>query len=146
MEYKPTISDKTSRYDISYRGTTADLNDPEVLLMKENVKKHNAEVRRTSRKYGRVIGRLQRVRFMGRGPRAEVARDHGQWERSFDSYLPLHLATHYDVYLHEDTSAMHLLKEEIETGMTPGEIAKKNKLQEQIWRLKMKGLNRVRLR
>ena len=123
MKYKLTLNEAASRWD-TYRGTVESMDDPEVALLKENVRKHNAEVRKTSRKYGRCIGRLQRVRFMGRGPRASVAKEHGLWARSFDSYLPLHLATHFDVYLHDDTSAQHLLKKEIETGMKPGELAK----------------------
>ena len=143
MKFKPTMSEMTSRWD-SYRGTVNTMDDPEVKLLKENIRKHNAGVRKVSREYGRVIGRLMRVRFMGRGPRASVARDHGLWARSFDSYLPLHLAVYYDVYLHEDTSAQHLLKKEIETGMKPGELAKLENLRKEIWKLEMAGMSRVR--
>ena len=38
---------------------------------------------------------------MGRGPRVRWARIEGRHPRSYDSYLPVDKATHYDVYVHD---------------------------------------------
>ena len=145
MKYLPPSNGEKFRTD-DYRGTITSLDDPQLKAIKDNVAAHNAHFRATSREYGRKIGQLLRVRLMPRGPRAEAAKADYKWKRAYDSYLPQRHATHYDVYVGQDDHNQRLLVEELETGMTQGELAKKRKLQEQIWRLDMKGLNRIRIR
>lgn len=95
-----------------YQGTTDDYKtDTDVLALKESVARNNSYVRETSRRYGRVIGTLGRVRIKGRGPR-----------KSSSYHTQLNEATHFDVYAGEDTEAMYQLKREIDTGMTPGQL------------------------
>jgi hypothetical protein len=95
-----------------YQGTTGDYKiDADVLALKESVARNNAYVREVSRRYGRVIGTLGRVRIKGRGPR-----------KSSSYHTQLNEATHFDVYAGEDTQAMYQLKREIDTGMTPGQL------------------------
>ena len=130
-----------------YRFTVTDVDDPAILALKQQAAAHNVEIRRFARKTGNVSkmpwSKLQRVRLMGRGPRETETSGMRYW-----SYLPQYtgLATHYDVYLSEDTSGQDLLRQEIATGMRPGELAKVAELKTAIWKLEMKGHTRVRNR
>ena len=118
---------------IAYRGTIETLDDPDLQNLKKSVAATNKYYRETSRSLGRKIGTLSRVCVKGRGPRHESY-----------YHTNLHEATHFDVYVQDDNSSMALLKEELETGMTPGEIAKRNKLKTEIWKLEMRGLRRIK--
>ena len=139
-----TLDFKPSRHTDAYRFTTTDRNALEVLALKRQIAAHNKEVRASMRKYGRKFSKLLRVRFMGRGPRKIHAERYARWKCSFDSYLPVDLATHFDVYVHEDNTAMELMLKELETGMTQGELAKHAKLKNQMWRLELDGMCRKR--
>lgn len=119
-----------------YQGTTTDYkNDPDVLALKESVARNNAQVREQARREGRIIGTLGRVRVKGRGPR----------NHSF-YHTQLNDATHYDIYAGEDTAAMDMLREELETGMTASEQRACAELRWQIMQIQTKGKMRLRKR
>ena len=100
-----------------YQGTTDDYtNDPDVAALKESVARNNAHVRETSRQYGRVIGTLGRVRVKGRGKRKSSA-----------YHTNISEATHFDIYAGKDTYAMWNLQREIDTGLSPSQLAAKDK-------------------
>ena len=139
-----TLDFKPSRSTDAYRFTTTDREAPEVLALKRQIAAHNKEVRASMRKYGRKFSKLLRVRFMGRGPRKVHAKRYERFRCSFDSYLPVDLATHFDVYVHEDNTAMELMLKELDTGMTQGELAKHAQLRNQMWRLELNGISRQR--
>ena len=82
-----------------YVGTTTNLHDDDLERIKANVNLHNQQVRATSRKYGRTIGQLRRVRIMPRGPRAEAAEAMHRYRRAYDSYLPMGLGERFDICL-----------------------------------------------
>lgn len=95
-----------------YQGTTFDYEvDADVINLKKSIALNNAQVRKDSRKHGRVIGTLGRVRIKPRGPR-----------NSSYYHTLVSEATHFDVYAGEDTEAMYQLEREIETGLTPGQL------------------------
>ena len=71
MEYKLSSTGEARTSD--YMGTITNLHDTDLERIKANVRIHNREVRAVSRKHGRAIGTLRRVRIMPRGPRAEAA-------------------------------------------------------------------------
>lgn len=105
-----------------YQGTTTDYaTDADVLALKKSVALNNAEVRKESRKRGRIIGTLGRVRVKPRGPRLE------------SSYHTMTSdATHFDIYAGEDTEAMYQLQREINTGLTPGQLRELDKAKEKL--------------
>lgn len=105
-----------------YQGTTFDYEvDTDVINLKKSVALHNAEVRKASRKHGRICGTLGRVRVKPRGPR-----------NSSFYHTCLHEATHFDVYAGEDTAAMYQLARELETGLTPGQLRKLDQAQAKV--------------
>ena len=100
-----------------YQGTTDDYTtDPDVANLKKSVSLHNAQVRKASRKHGRICGTLGRVRIKPRGPR-----------NSSFYHTCIHEATHFDVYAGEDTEAMYQLGRELDTGLTPSQLRKLDK-------------------
>lgn len=102
-----------------YQGTTEDYKtDADVAALKESVARNNANVREVSRNYGYIVGILGRVRVKGRGPRKHSA-----------YHTQLKEATHFDIYAGEDTEAMYQLKRELDSGLTPGELRKKDALE-----------------
>ena len=116
-----------------YVGTVEVLDDRSLNALKDSVARHNRKLRDASRRLGRVVGTLLRVRIKPRGPRL------------YSSYHTLMSeATHYDIYQGEDTEAMHRMREELETGLTPGELRKRSKLKMELWRLEWAGLTRKR--
>ena len=143
MKYQLCKSPKAARTS-DYVGSIKDQNDGDYKRMTENCKRHNKEVRAVSRRYGRVIGELMRVRVMGRGPRVEAAKRFYHSRRAFDSYLPICLAKSFDVYYGVDNTAMYDLKRELDTGMTPGEMRKHDQLKYMAMMIEMKGKMRKR--
>ena len=115
-----------------YVGTVTNLHDGDLERIKENVKLHNQQVRATSRKYGRAIGQLRRVRIMPRGPRAEAAEAMHRFRRAYDSYLPMGLGERFDVYVGDDSTAQYELQNEPSTGMTVSEMRRVSKLEHDI--------------
>ena len=129
----------------SYRGSVPAVHkdsDADLQAIYSDIRKHNAEVRKTSRKYGRLIGRLRRVSLMGRGPRAEAARAEGRNPRAFDSYLPADLAVSFDIYVQECTGSNYVLKRELETGLTAAEQKQLDNLEMQVRMLQYTGRTR----
>ena len=120
------------------------IRDSDLERIKANVKLHNQQVRATSRKYGRTIGQLRRVRIMPRGPRAEAAEAMHRFRRAYDSYLPMGLGERFDIYVGYDSSAQYELQNELSTGMTVSEMRKVSKLEHDIMMLKFEGRQRKR--
>ena len=129
----------------SYRGSVSAVHkdfDTDLQAIYSDIRRHNAEVRKVSRKYGRMVGKLRRVCLMGRGPRAEAAKAERRNPRAFDSYLPADLAVSFDVYVQEATDANYILKRELETGLTQSEQKQLDILQMQVRMLQYKGRTR----
>ena len=142
MEYKLSSTGEARTSD--YMGTVTNLHDSDLERIKANVRIHNREVRTVSRKHGREIGTLRRVRIMPRGPRAEAAEAMYRSRRAYDSYLPMGLGEWFDVYVGDDSTAQYELKRELDTGMTPGELKKISKLDHEIMMIKFAGRQRKR--
>ena len=142
MQYKLSSLGEARTSD--YIGTTTTLHDSDLERIKENVKLHNQQVRATSRKYGRAIGQLRRVRIMPRGPRAEAAEAMYRSRRAYDSYLPMGLGERFDIYVGDDSTAQYELQNELSTGMTVSEMRKISKLEHDIFMLKFAGRQRKR--
>ena len=142
MEYKLSSTGESRTSD--YIGTVTNLHDSDLERIKANVRLRNREVRNVSRKHGRAIGTLQRVRIMPRGPRAEAAEAMCRSRRAYDSYLPMGLGEWFDVYVGDDSTAQYELQNELSTGMTVSEMRKISKLEYDIMMLKMAGRQRKR--
>ena len=142
MKYKLSSTGEARTSD--YMGTVSNLHDSDLERIKANVRLRNREVRNVSRKYGRTIGTLQRVRIMPRGPRAEAAEAMYRSRRAYDSYLPMGLGEWFDVYVGDDSTAQYELQNELSTGMTVSEMRKISKLEHDIMMLKMAGRQRKR--
>ena len=142
MKYKLSSTGEARTSD--YMGTVSNLHDSDLERIKANVRLRNREVRATSRKHGRAIGTLQRIRIMPRGPRAEAAEAMYRSRRAYDSYLPMGLGEYFDVYVGDDSTAQYELQNELSTGMTVSEMRKISKLEHDIMMLKMAGRQRKR--
>ena len=142
MQYKLSSTGEARTSD--YMGTVSNLHDSDLKRIKANVRLRNREVRNVSRKHGRAIGTLQRVRIMPRGPRAEAAEAMYRSRRAYDSYLPMGLGEWFDVYVGDDSTAQYELQNELSTGMTVSEMRKISKLEHDIMMLKMAGRQRKR--
>lgn len=120
--YKNT-KDKHARTS-AYKFTITDLNDESLVALKEDVKRHNKETRKKVRKGEWKITskhvNLWRVHLMPRGPRTEPSIKDYKHRYAYQSYLPMKYATHYDVYIHDCDTGNRMLREEVETGLTPG--------------------------
>ena len=135
MKYKLSSTGEARTSD--YMGTVSNLHDSDLERIKANVRLRNREVRNVSRKHGRAIGTLQRIRIMPRGPRAEAAEAMYRSRRAYDSYLPMGLGEYFDIYVGEDSTAQYELKRELDTGMTPGELKKIDRLKNEMWRIQI---------
>ena len=142
MQYKLSSTGEARTSD--YMGTVSNLHDSDLERIKANVRIHNREVRAVSRKHGRAIGTLQRIRIMPRGPRAEAAEAMYRSRRAYDSYLPMGLGEYFDVYVGDDSTAQYELQNELSTGMTVSEMRKISKLEHDIFMLKLAGRRRKR--
>ena len=142
MQYKLSSTGEARTSD--YIGTVTNLHDSDLERIKANVRLRNREVRNVSRKHGRAIGTLQRVRIMPRGPRAEAAEAMYRSRRAYDSYLPMGLGEYFDVYVGDDSTAQYELQNELSTGMTVSEMRKISKLEHDIMMLKFAGRQRKR--
>ena len=142
MKYKLSSTNEARTSD--YMGTVTNLHDSDLERIRDNVKLHNKQVRSVSRKHGRAIGQLRRIRIMPRGPRAEAAEAMYRSRRAYDSYLPMGLGERFDVYVGDDSTAQYELQNELSTGMTVSEMRKISKLEHDIMMLKMEGRMRKR--
>lgn len=112
------ITRPTQNYNrtLDYRFTVSDKNDPAVAELKKSVADHNKHVRAARRKgfdWADGTCKIQRVRIKPRGPR-NSSRYHTMTAD----------ATHFDIYVGLDTENEYRLKQEIETGLRPGELRK----------------------
>ena len=142
MKYKLSSTNEARTAD--YIGTVTNLHDSDLERIRANVKLHNSEVRATSRKHGRAIGQLRRVRIMPRGPRAEASAAMYKTRRAYDSYLPMGLGEWFDVYVGDDSTAQYEFQNELSSGMTVSEMRKISKLEHEIFMLKLEGRRRKR--
>ena len=142
MKYKLSSTNEARTSD--YMGTVTNLHDSDLERIRDNVKLHNKQVRSVSRKHGRAIGQLRRIRIMPRGPRAEAAEAMYRSRRAYDSYLPMGLGERFDVYVGDDSTAQYELQNELSTGMTVSEMRKISKLEHDIFMLKFAGRQRKR--
>ena len=123
----------------TYRGSTTDKQDREVIKLKKNIAMNNKVRRENARRaiqrqadYGFSeeelmgfidnlfdwhVSRLQRVRFMGRGKRRDANGTH--LYPNVDSYLRHADASYFDVYVHEDDESMRVLKEKLKREFCP---------------------------
>ena len=125
------------------------LDDPDLQILREQVKEHNKETRKLARrnKWNRGsyhADHLQRVRIMPRGKRVEAAWNDYKSRRAYDSYLPIKHGEHFDVYVGKDTTAAYRMKQELETGLTSWEQQKISKLQYEIMLIESEGFKRKR--
>ena len=116
-----------------YVGTVKDKNDESLQSLHRSVAIHNKDIRARSRKLGRIVGTLLRVRIKPRGPRV-ASYYHTLTEN----------ATHFDIYQGEDTEAMYQFGREMDTGMTPGELKRYDQLRLQANQIKWKAMVRKR--
>ena len=142
---------RTSDYSFS----VIDKSDEQLLAIKEDVRRHNAWIRRDVRDYAKEVGAeralrymesnpLQRVRLMARGPRAMYARLEGLYPRTYDSFIPHKYAKYFDVYRGSDSHAMYHFRDQIQNGITPGQQKLINDLQMAQWDLQNKNLGLLR--
>ena len=105
----------------AYQFTIESKDDPLLLALKKEVKRHNKAMRALARQTGMeyYADRLKRVRLMPRGPRVESAWADYKSKRAYDSYLPFRHGVHFDVYLQKDDKAYQLIQE-LRYGITPG--------------------------
>lgn len=133
----------------AYRGTVMSKTDPDVIAMKADIAENNAFRRQWNESlinrqldYGMnqeeiaeqinaLMGyqSLNRVRFMARGPRRNA--DGSVIHINADSCLNHKHATHYDVYVHEDTTAVYAWKQRMIKEYAPL-VAEREELE---WRL-----------
>ena len=98
--------------------------DPMFLALKENIKRHNKDVRaRLRREDRKTDGRypyvsIMRTRVMARGPRALYSKlDYGHGY-AYDCSLPHKYAAYFDVYVGSDSHNNYEFNQEIETGLS----------------------------
>ena len=138
----------------SYRGSTTDKQDREVLKLKENVKMNNkVRIDNAFNAIQRQIdygafedeadiekaidnmfswGQLHRVRFMGRGKRRGP--DGKAVHINADSCLRHENSSYFDVYVHEDTTQTHRVKERMKKKFCPT-LHRIEELRDELWKL-----------
>lgn len=100
----------------AYRFSVYHKSDPDLLQLKDRVKRHNANIRSSCRKYGYTPStKLKRISLMARGTRRI---DGERIHHNCDSYLQHEHARYYDVYEHDDWYNTQILATEIERGLT----------------------------
>ena len=129
---------------IDYRGTITSLEDEDLKEVKATVQEHNKTARKWLRKYPNSTAKILRIRIMPRGPRVEAAiKDGWKYKAAYYSYLPQRHATHFDVYVGEDTNAMYIMRRELKTGMTASQQRKHDDLLYQARRIEWKGRDQL---
>ena len=152
----------------AYRFTATSTDDPRIKELKAEIAAYNKVVRAEVRAGNAAIKYwnnekkylpemvLLRVRLMPRGPRKEAAmqdypnrvwRDKvtGSTRNSaYDAYLPARYGTHFDVYVNTDSTSNYMLGREMETGLTPGQLARLDREQTAMWQAKFEMEQRLR--
>ena len=141
MKYTLTFNKKGRTTE--YRGTVTSKTDPDLVALKRSVADHNANVRSSARRWNKVYNhqKLLRVTLMARGPRRV---DGQRIHHNADSCLQHEYADHWDVYVHEDGSNTHELKRELDMGLTPSMLRKYDEFENEMFKLKVKGMMRKR--
>ena len=121
-----------------YRFSVTSKDDPMLLALKEDISRHNKEIRARLREDNRKADNdpynsILRVRLMARGPRAMYAKLDGRYARAYDSFIPHKYAKYFDVYAGTDSNAIWRFNYEMENGLTPGQHALIEREQRRIW-------------
>ena len=118
----------------AYQFTTTDRNDPRIASLKRKIAFANKLSREATRgfNYSRTVNALWRVRLMPRGPRVEAAWADYRSRRAYDSYLPQRHGTRFDVYVHHDSTAEWMMRRELDTGLTPGQLRRIDQAQDEL--------------
>ena len=108
----------------SYQFTVTDPKDPRIVELKKQIAFCNKLSREATRgyNYNDTVHALWRVRLMPRGKRVEAAWGDYRSRRAYDSYLPIRHGSHYDVYVHRDSTAEDMMQRELDTGLKPGQL------------------------
>jgi hypothetical protein len=103
-----------------YKFSTSDKNHSFVKALKQNAKQYNDRRKELSQQYNDINADPIRVRLMPRGPRVGPSLKDFGTRRSYDTYLPMKYATHYDVYVYDprDGYAFKTYSRGFNDGMT----------------------------
>lgn len=103
-----------------YKFSTSDKNHSFVKALKQNAKQYNDRRKELSQQNNDIDADPIRVRLMPRGPRVGPSLKDFGTRRSYDTYLPMKYATHYDVYVYDprDGYAFRTYSRGFNDGMT----------------------------
>ena len=103
-----------------YKFSTSDKNHSFVKALKQNAKQYNDRRKELSQQDNDIDADPIRVRLMPRGPRVGPSLKDFGTRRSYDTYLPMRYATHYDVYVYDprDGYAFKTYSKGFNDGMT----------------------------
>jgi len=103
-----------------YKFSTSDKNHSFVKALKQNAKQYNDRRRELQKQNNDIDADPIRVRLMPRGPRVGPSLKDFGTRRSYDTYLPMRYATHYDVYVYDprDGYAFKTYSKGFNDGMT----------------------------
>lgn len=103
-----------------YKFSTSNKNHSFVKALKQNAKQYNDRRKELSQQDNDIDADPIRVRLMPRGPRVGPSLKDFGTRRSYDTYLPMRYATHYDVYVYDprDGYAFKTYSKGFNDGMT----------------------------
>ena len=103
-----------------YKFSTSDKNHSFVKALRQNAKQYNDRRKELSQQNNDIDADPIRVRLMPRGPRVGPSLKDFGTRRSYDTYLPMRYATHYDVYVYDprDGYAFKTYSRGFNDGMT----------------------------
>lgn len=103
-----------------YKFSTSNKNHSFVKALKQNAKQYNDRRRELRKQNNDIDADPIRVRLMPRGPRVSPSLKDFGTRRSYDTYLPMRYATHYDVYVYDprDGYAFKTYSRGFNDGMT----------------------------
>ncbi len=103
-----------------YKFSTSNKNHSFVKALKQNAKQYNDRRKEFSQQDNDINADPIRVRLMPRGPRVGPSLKDFGTRRSYDTYLPMRYATHYDVYVYDprDGYAFKTYSRGFNDGMT----------------------------
>ena len=103
-----------------YKFSTSDKNHSFVKALRQNAKQYNDRRKELSQQHNDINADPIRVRLMPRGPRVGPSLKDFGTRRSYDTYLPMRYATHYDVYVYDprDGYAFKTYSKGFNDGMT----------------------------